>query len=167
MNAKEYLEQAIVLSHDIRAHLDELENLNELSTASGAIRYDNDRVTGSAPSSAKWENVVVRLVDLENEIRKEVCELLDKHREIRDIIAQVEDADARAVLRMKYLALKSNNEIAAEMYCSKSTVLRRLDIGFQEVAKLTGYPAPPVFRMPARDRHPGSIRIIREYYDES
>ena len=167
MNSKEFLEQAINLNRDIKAHLAELERLNEISTASGAIRYDNDRVTGSAPRSAKFENAVVRLVDLQNEIREEVFRLLDRHREIRDVIAQVQDQEARTLLRMKYLVDRTIDEIVQELHYSKSTVLRRMEIGYLEVAKLTGLDAPPIQRMPARDRHRASKRIMHAYSRES
>lgn len=164
MNSKEFLEQAITLSHEIRAQLAELQRLDDLKFGNGAIRYDNDRVTGSAPQSAKFEDTVIRFVDLQNEIRAEVAGLLDRHREIRDVIAQVPDPEARAVLRMKYLALKSLNEIALELYCSKTTVFRRMEEGYLEVAKLTGLSAPPIQRMPARDRHKASKHLIRSYF---
>lgn len=167
MNSKEYLEQAIALSHEIRAQLAELQRLDDLKLGAGAIRYDNDRVTGSAPRSAKFEDTVVRLVDLQNDIRNEVAGLLDQHQEIRDVVAKVPDPEARAVLRMKYLALKSINEIAVELYCSKSTVFRRLETGYMEVSKLTGLPVPPMQRMPARDRHRASKRLLRSYYHQS
>lgn len=164
MNSKEYLEQAITLSREIMANIAELERLQIISTASGAISYENDRVTGSAPQSARFENAVVRLVDLEQEIRKELVELFDRHREIRDVIMRVEDPDVRAVLKMKYLAMKSIRRIATEMFISKSAVQRLMEAGYDEVAKITGLPAPPVWKPPARDRHADSVRIMRDYY---
>lgn len=162
MNSKQFLEQSIVISRDIQAHLEELERLDALSTATGAIRYDNDRVTGSAPQSARFENIVVRLADIQREVKREVWDLLDAHREIRDVIAQVKDDDVRSVLRMKFLAIKSVSEIAAAFRISKPTVFKRLDAGYEAVAEITGYPAPP--RQRPTNKHETARHMMKEVY---
>lgn len=164
MTSKEFLEQAFVLSRDIKAHMAELDRLSEISTASGAISYDNDRVISSVPQQARFESTVVKLVDLRNDIRKEIFDLLEKHREIRDVICQVTDEEVRTVLRMRYLAGKSITEVADELKLSKRTVLYRLDSGYHEVSLITGYPEPMRQRMPARDRHAESRRILRDFH---
>ena len=166
MNSKQYLEQAQVLAKEIRSFLAELETLKEISTASGAINYQNDRVISSVPQTARFENTVVRLVDLEADIRKELWALLDKHREIRDVVSQIPDPDVRTVVRMKFLALQSVADIAADLHCSKPTVFSRMEDGYDAVAKITGLQAPPRTRMPARKRHTTSIKLMRDYYGQ-
>jgi predicted transcriptional regulator len=106
---------------------------------------------------------VIRLVDMENQIRKEIGELLKKHKEIRDVIAQVDDLQTRAVLRMRFLIRKPIDEIASEMQITKRTVIRRLEMGYHDVSLITGYPEPPKKKMPARDRHADSRRMLREF----
>lgn len=166
MNAKEYLEQAIHLSAEIRSMVEELEMLKEVSTASGAIKYDNDRVVGSAPQSAQFENAVVRLVDLENEVRSELNALLEKHSEIRKTIGMVADDQVRTVLRLVYLVGRSMDAVAVQLNVSKRTVMRRLDVGYEAVAVLTGYPAPLKQKMPAKDRHHMAREMLKEVYHE-
>ena len=166
MNSKQYLEQALKLAADIEAHLEELERLQEISTASGAISYDNDRVISSVPQTARFEDTVVRLVDLEKTIRNELAQLWQEHRDIRMVIGQVEDSDVRCVLRMRFLARLEIDVIAAKNHISRSTVLRRLDDGYKEVSKITGYPHPPKQRLPGRNRHHIARNMMKEVYSE-
>ena len=163
MNSKQYLEQVLKIEDAMTAKRDEKERLDALSTASGAIRYDNDRTTGSAPQSARFENVTVSKVDLENEIAKEYAALLAKHAEIRKVILAVEEMDVQNVLAEYYLCRKTEEVIAVKFHVSKKTIQRRLDRGYVEVSKLTGYPAPAP-RMPARPRHPIARQMMKEVY---
>ena len=166
MNAKEYLEQVIVISQTIRSLIAEADTLRELSLASGAIRYDNDRVTGSAPQSAKFEGQIVKLVDLQDEIQKDINEQIALHKEIRDVIAQIEDESVRNIIRMRFLAMKRIEEIAGQMQMAQRTVIRKLEAGYHEVSLITGYPEPPR-RNQTADRHADSRRILRAWKQET
>ena len=161
MNAKQYLEQTWKLNDSMTAKIDEWEYLNEVQGAFGAIRYDNDRTTGSAPSSAKFEDITVKKTDLETDIKREYYSLLDKHAEIRKVILAVEDIDVQNALAEYYLCHKTEDVIAAKFHVSKKTIQRRLERGYTEVSKLTGYPVP---RMPARPRHPIAREHLTEVY---
>lgn len=161
MNAKQYLEQVLKIEDCMIAKHDEMEWLQAVSTASGAINYENDRTTGSAPTSSRFENAVIRKEDLRNEILKEYDELLKKHQEIRKVILAVEDIDAQNALAQYYLCRKEEDVIASKFHVSKKTIQRRLERGYTEVSKLTGYPVP---RMPARPRHPIARQMMKEVY---
>lgn len=161
MNAKQYLEQVIKIEDCMIAKHDEMEWLQAVSTASGAINYENDRTIGSAPTSSRFENAVIRKEDLRNEILKEYDELLKKHQEIRKVILAVEDVDAQNALAQYYLCRKEEDVIASKFHVSKKTIQRRLERGYTEVSKLTGYPVP---RMPARPRHPIARQMMKEVY---
>ena len=163
MDAKQFLMQAIFIAEDHQAHMEELATLQELALACGAINYDHDRVISSLPQSARFEGRVIRLVDVIAECRQELNQLIGKHKEIRDVIAQVEDEQAQAALRMRYLARMEVDVIASKTKTSKRTVLRRLERGENEVARITGLDAPVKQRMPARERHKISREILREY----
>ena len=164
MNAKQYLEQTWKLLDSLTAKRDEWEFLETVSTASGAINYENDRTVGSAPSSARFENVTVKKADLENDIKRERQELLEKHAEIRKVILAVEDMDVQNALAEYYLCHKTEDVIASKFHVSKKTIQRRLERGYTEVSKLTGYPVP---RMPARPRHPIARQMMKEVYGDA
>lgn len=167
MNSKQFLEQVIEIANEIRSLWAELDTLREISTASGAINYQNDRVISSVPQTAPFENTVVRLADLENEIRKEIAHQLQKHKRVRHVIGRVQDPSVRAVLRLRYLVNDPVEVCAVKLGISKSTVLRRLEAGYEAVAEITGYPAPPKLRMPAQPRHQISREIFMKLEEQN
>ena len=85
MNSKQYLEQVLKVEDAMIAKVNEKDWIQEVSTASGAINYENDRTIGSAPTSSRFENALIRKVDLENQIAEEYGRLLRIHTEIRKV----------------------------------------------------------------------------------
>ena len=163
MTSKQFLEQAINIEHDMIAHLSELDNLHLIAGATGAIRYDTDKVIHSV-TEARFERPIIRAADLENVVRDEIHELLEDLAEIREKVAQIDDLDVRDVIRMRYLGNDEPDVIACKLKISRKTVLRRLERGYSEMAKITGYPAPVRNRLPAEERHGDAKRILRDYY---
>lgn len=166
MTSKQFLEQGIQIARQIKAHLAELEMLREVATATGAIRYDTDKVIHSV-TEARYERPVIRVVDLENTVRQEIRSLIDDVDEIRKAVALIEDTEVQNVIRMRYLADVEIDVIASRLNISRRTVMRRLDLGYAEIAKITGYPAPVRKRLPAEERHGDAKRIMREYYENN
>jgi DNA-directed RNA polymerase specialized sigma subunit len=163
MNAKQYLEQAIVLQNSIKSLQEEIETYRTLAEGAGAIRYDRDGSQTQRSQNAPFETPLIIAADLEREAKKEIRELWESLREIRLVIGQVEDAEVQQVLRYKYLTNQTNEAIGSALNISTSTVKRRLEDGYHEVSLITGYPEPPKQRMPARER---TKRIFREVYGD-
>lgn len=166
MNAKQYLEQAIVLQNSIKSLQEEIETYRTLAEGAGAIRYDRDGSQTQRSQNAPFETPLVIAADLEREAKKEIRELWDSLREIRLVIGQVEDAEVQQVLRYKYLTNQTNEAIGSALNISVSTVKRRLEDGYHEVSLITGYPEPPKQRMPARPRHPIARQMLKEVYGD-
>ena len=166
MTAKEYLEQAQHIAQETYTLKAEMEVLMEIATASGAIRYDHDRVTGSAPQEARFEKTVIKYLDIQKRIKDELGLLLEKQEEIRSTVSRIKNTNARVVIRMRFLSFCSVDEIADKLKVSRRTVIRRMQDGYEEVEKLTGYPAPLKVRKPGRDRHAESRRILREVFKD-
>ena len=165
MTSKQFLEQAIRIEHDMIAHLSEMDNLHTIASATGAIRYDTDKVIHSV-TEARFERPTIKAADLENVVRAEIRELLDDLGEIREAIAQIEDTDVRDVIRMRYLGNDDLDVIAYKLKISRKTVFRRMERGYSEIAHITGYPAPVRNRLPAEERHGDAKRIMRDYFGE-
>lgn len=165
MTSKEFLEQGIKIAQDIDAHNSEQDALHKIALATGAIRYDTDKVIHSI-TEARFERPIICAVDLENTVKNEIRRLIHEHNRIREAVNQIKDANIRNVIRMRYLGWEKVDVIACKLKISKKTVLRRLDIGYQEIARITGYPAPVRSRLPAEERHADSKRLLREYYKE-
>lgn len=166
MNAKQYLEQAIVLQNSIKSLQEEIETYRTLAEGAGAIRYDRDGSQTQRSQNAPFETPLIIAADLEREAKKEIKELWDSLREIRLVIGQVEDSNVQDVLRRRFLALRAPKEIQKELEISKSTYDRRLEDGYHEVSLITGYPEPPKQRMPARERHTIGREMLRRYTEE-
>lgn len=167
MNAKQYLEQAIVLQNSIKSLQDEIETYRTLAEGAGAIRYDRDGSQTQRSQNAPFETPLVIAADLEREAKKEIKELWDSLREIRLVIGQVEDAEVQQVLRYKYLTNQTNEAIGSTLQISVSTVKRRLEDGYHEVSLITGYPEPPKQRIPARERHHIARNMMKEVYNDT
>lgn len=166
MNAKQYLEQAIVLQNSIKSLQEEIETYRTLAEGAGAIRYDRDGSQTQRSQNAPFETPLIIAADLEREAKKEIRELWESLREIRLVISQVEDAEVQQVLRYKYLTNQTNEAIGSTLNISVSTVKRRLEDGWHEVSLITGYPEPPKMRMPARDRHYIARKQLKEVYGD-
>ena len=165
MTSKQYLEQLLKLSRQMVSHRAEIEKLRTEASASGAIRYDTDKVVHSN-TEARFERPTIRAVYLENAMRQEYADLLAEWNDIRKVVAQITDTDVQSVIRMRYLACAEVDVIAYALKLSKKTVMRRLEQGYSEVAKITGHPAPVRKRLPAEERHGDAKRLMRDYFRE-
>jgi hypothetical protein len=61
------------------------------------------------------EDIIVKIVDLENEINQDIDELVDLKREIVTIIKKIENPVYQTLLELRYLGFKSWEQIAVEM----------------------------------------------------
>ena len=60
-------------------------------------------------------NTVGRIIDLQNEINRDIDELVDLKAEIREVIDAVPDTDLRLILEERYLNWKSWEQIAVTL----------------------------------------------------
>ena len=122
MTAKEYLGQARLLDQRIDAKIEQAASLRILATKATSTLSD------VAPSGTRnvyrMEDIIVKLVDLENEINCDIDNLVDLKREIMDSIHSIRDLDHRTVLEMRYLCFKPWEQIAVEMGCSIDNVYK-------------------------------------------
>ena len=70
------------------------------------------------------EDIIVKLVDLENEINRDIDNLVDLKREIMTAIRSIRDLEYRTVLELRYLCFKPWEQIAVEMECGIDNVYK-------------------------------------------
>lgn len=123
MTAKEYLRQAYII--DRRLKLD-TERLSAARSAlyGKAVRYDSDG-SKPVPRGNVTENAVLRVMELEERLAKEIDELTEKRREIECAVGSVPDEAQREVLTRRYL-LYQKWEVIAEEMCYSERHIRRL-----------------------------------------
>ncbi len=113
MNAKDYLSQARFLDARINAKIKQLDGLNTLATNATSV------LTGMPHSpnrgSSKLEKIIVKIVDLQEEINHDIDMLVDLKRAIVVLIKQVPSDEQQAVLEKRYLNYQQWEQIAVDM----------------------------------------------------
>ena len=122
MNAKEYLSQVMYIDQRINSKLEQVMTLREAATKATATLTDMPR--SDSPNLRSMEDTIVKIIDLENEINRDIDQLVDLKAEARRLINQVKEPDQQLVLELRYLCYKSWNEIMVELGCSEPTVYR-------------------------------------------
>ena len=122
MTAKEYLTQAYRIDQRINSKLEQVSSLRDLSTK--ATSTFSDVPPSGIRNVHRMEDVICKIVMLENEINAEIDHLVDLKREIREVISRVKNLECQTLLELRYLCFKDWPDIACEMHCSESNVYK-------------------------------------------
>jgi len=113
MTPKAYLQQALRLDERIHSKIEQIESLNELATKCTSA------ITGMphnpSPSTSTMADAVMKIVDLQEEIKADIDRLVDLKRELVQVIKSVDEIECQMLLELRYLCYKSWDEIAVEM----------------------------------------------------
>lgn len=140
MTNKEYLAQAYRIDQRINSKLEQIISLRDLSTKATSTLSD---MPGSPTRNLhSMENIVVKMIDLENEINKDIDTLVDLKREFVSIIKKVDNTEHQTLLELRYLCFKTWEQIAVDMgydlrYIHKlhNKALENCKINFKEDTK--------------------------------
>ncbi len=124
MQTKEYLKQAYRLNELIQSNEKELENLEALSESIPITDFSKERVQSSSSNDARYEDVVISIVDLKAAIKKDIKKLVSLKLEIRDVINEVQNVDEKLLLKSRYLNFMKWEQICDFMSVSMRTVHR-------------------------------------------
>lgn len=120
---KAYLRRAYRLDRRIRSHVAELEILRSMLGSIGGSAPDglqhSPRFSGSGET-----NKLIRAIDLEDQLKREIAEMGQRWKEIHDTIEAVSNIDERLILRLRYIQGYTWDEIGAELHYSRSQVFR-------------------------------------------
>lgn len=122
MNAKEYLKQAFYLDKRINSKLEQVESLNALATKATFTLSDMPKSPNRGTS--KLEDTIVKIIDLQEEINRDIDKLVDLKKEIVRTIKKIEDKELQVVLEKRYLCFESWEKIAVEMNYSIQHIFR-------------------------------------------
>ena len=113
MTAKEYLNQAYRLDQRINSKLEQVMALRDLTTKATATMSD---MPGSAsPNVHRMQDIIVKIVDLENDINADIDQLIDLKRDMVAVIKAVKNPEFQTLLELRYLCFKPWEQIAVEM----------------------------------------------------
>ncbi|MEZ3453344.1 MAG: hypothetical protein K1W17_03135 [Oscillospiraceae bacterium] len=122
MTAKEYLRQAYIIDRKIRLDTEKLAAARS-ALYGKAVRYDSDG-SKPVPRGNVTESAVLRVMELEERLAKEIDELTEKRREIECAVGAVPDEVQREVLTRRYLLYQKWEVIAEEMCYSERQIFR-------------------------------------------
>ena len=122
MTSKEYLSQAYHLDKRIDSKIEQLKALNLLATKCTSTLSDMPK--SQSISNSRLEDTVVKIVDLQEEINRDIDRLVDLKRDIVRTIKMVKKPEYQILLELRYLCFKTWEEIAVKMNCSIDNVFK-------------------------------------------
>lgn len=111
--AKKYLSQAFGLNQRIESKLNQIEELHDLATKATVTYSDMPRNPNRCKS--RVEESVIKIMELEEEIKKDMVELVNLKQDIIHRIKAVEGVELQTILDLRYLAYMRWEEIAVEL----------------------------------------------------
>lgn len=132
MTAKEYLGQAYRLDQRINSKLDQVLSLRDLTTKATATM--SDMPGGGSRNVYKMQDIIAKIIDLENEINADIDQLVDLKREMVATIKSVTDPECQTLLELRFLCFKTWEQIAVEMSYSIQHIYRLRDKALKMVS---------------------------------
>ena len=125
MTAKQYLKQARYLDERINTKIEQVSSLHDLATKATSTLSD---MPGSPTRNThRMEDIIIKILMLENEINADIDHLVDLKDEILSVIKAVDDEECRLLLEKRYLNFEQWEDIAAEMCTGVKNIYRLHD----------------------------------------
>lgn len=113
MTTKEYLAQAYRIDQRINSKLEQIVSLRELATKATSI------LTDTPPSGTQnihsMEGIIVKMMELEDEINSDIDVLIDLKKDIMELIKKIDNPEQQTLLELRYLCFKTWEQIAVDM----------------------------------------------------
>jgi len=134
MTTKEYLSQAHRLDQRIDAKIAQVASLNDLATKCTATLTGMPRNPNHGGST--MADAVCKIIDLQEEINRDIDHLVDLKREIVAVIKAVEDTEYQILLEKRYLCFHTWEQIAVDMHYSGKWVQKMHDRALDVVTEI-------------------------------
>ena len=134
MTAKEYLGQAYRLDQRITSKLQQIDSLRSL-TRKVTASYDGE-VVSRTRNVHSLEDAIIRLMEAEEELNRQVDELIHLKIDIGETINKVRNESYRLILEKRYLCFLPWDQIASEMHYSRRWVLNKHERSLEVVDRL-------------------------------
>lgn len=134
MTAKQFLKQARYLDERINTKIAQVSSLHDLATKATATLSD---MPGSPTRNThRMEDIIIKILMLENEINNDIDHLVDLKESILAVIKGVDDEECRLLLEKRYLNFESWEDIAAEMCTGIDNIYRLHNKALKKIAIL-------------------------------
>ncbi len=131
MNAKDYLLQARYLDERITSKTQQISSLNDLATRCTSTFSDMPRNPNHG--GFKIENCVLKIIELEESIKKDIEKLVDLKSEIMSVIKAVPNVEYQTLLEKRYLCFITWEQIAVDMNYSMQHIHRMHSSALKEI----------------------------------
>ena len=133
MKIKEYLMQAYRIDQRINSKLEQIASLHDLATKATVTYSDMPRNPNRGKS--KIEDAIIKIMELEEEINKDIDKLVDLKADITHLIKKLDSHEYQIILEQRYLSFKSWEQIAVDMGYSMQHTFRLHDKALRELSK--------------------------------
>ena len=134
MLAKDFLNQAFLIDQRIRSKSEQIQTLNEIATSCSATLTGMPRNPNRGGS--RMADAVCKMIDLENEIARDMDRLIEVKREIVTVINAVDDVVLRTLLEKRYLCGATWEEISVDLCFNRRWTFRLHDKALEAVQKI-------------------------------
>ena len=131
MTAKEYLGQAYRLDQRINSKLEQVMSLRDLTTKATATM--SDMPGGGSRNVYRMQDIIGKIIDLEDEINQDIDALVDLKREMVATIKAVADPECQTLLELRYLCFNTWEQIAVDMQYSTRNIYKLHDRAIKEI----------------------------------
>lgn len=131
MTAKDYLLQARFLDDRINSKTQQIASLNELATKCTTTFSDMPRNPNRGHS--RVEDCVIKIIDLEDSLKKDIEKLVDLKKEIMGVIKAVPNVEYQTLLEKRYLCFITWEQIAVDMNYSMQHIHRMHSTALKEI----------------------------------
>ena len=125
MTIKQFLNSLYYAQLSIEKKRMKIAELEELATATGAIRYDKEPVKTSTPQEASFEKKVIRIQMLCEKLQDDIDDLTVRLAKGREILDMIEDPVTKLIMEMRYMNHMEWADIAEEMHYTERAVYYR------------------------------------------
>lgn len=131
LKAKEFLMQAYHIDIRINSKIDQIFSLHDLATKATSTLSD---MPGSATRNVhRMEDVILKIIELEEEIHGDMNNLIDLKQCIMQTIKKLKGVDFQTILELRYLCMKQWEQIAVNMGYSLQHIFRLHDKALKDV----------------------------------
>lgn len=119
--ARKYLHKIEATDNRIKEMIQEINALQDKALFIPNAKTDDVKVKGSQPHEARYENYIVKKIEIERQMDEELAHLVDIKMQVRNTISQVSDDRCQLILRYRYINLLSWKEIQDKLSIGERT----------------------------------------------
>lgn len=128
---KDELMKAFRIDQEIDNMMEQISALSDLATKASQTLSD---MPGSPNRNIhKHEDIIVKMIDMQQDLQKKIDSLLDTKQHVANLISQVKDREGRLVLQQRYLQYEKWEEIASDLGYTVRQVFRIHDEALSEI----------------------------------